>query len=117
VGLMLAVNFSSRIVADRSLRDVQQTVVEEIDTLKRDQSELIARLEYVKSDAYVEEWAHSEGKMVREGEILVFPVPSTYATPVPVIVGSDVPLQTTLPRPENWQVWWAMFFDAPPPNF
>lgn len=116
VGLMLAVNFSSRIVADRSLREVQQKVLEEIDTLKQEQGQLLERLDYVKSDAYVEAWAHGEGKMVREGEVLVFPVPSTYATPVPVIASSDVTAQTTLPRPENWQVWWALFFDSPPPN-
>jgi hypothetical protein len=117
VGLMLAVNFSSRIVADRSLRDVQQTVLREIDLLKNEHEELLQRLDYVKSDAFVESWAHSEGKMVRQGEMLVFPVPSTFATPMPVVVASDVEVQTTLPRPENWQVWWALFFDAAPPDF
>ena len=116
VGLMLAVNFSSRIVADRSLREVQETVLREIYLLNREQAELLERLEYVKNDAYVESWAHSEGKMVREGEVLVFPVPSTYATPMPVILAGDVQVQTTLPRPENWQVWWALFFDALPPD-
>jgi len=117
VGLMLAVNFSSRIVADRSLTDVQETVLKEIDVLKQQNDDLQKRLEYVKSDAYVEAWAHSEGKMVRDGEMLVFPVPSTYATPMPIVSTGGVPVQTTLPRPENWQVWWALFFDAPPPDF
>lgn len=117
VGLMLAINFSSRIVADRSLNEVQTTVLREIDLLKREQSDLIARLEYVKSDAYVEAWAHSEGKMVRDGEVLVFPVPSTYATPAPVLMENTAPVETTLPRPENWHIWWAMFFDAPAPDF
>jgi cell division protein FtsB len=117
VGLMLAVNFSSRIVADRSLREVQQTVIQEIEDLKQEQADLVQHLEYAKSDAYVEAWAHSEGKMVREGEVLVFPVPSTYATPIPVIINNEIPVQTTLPRPENWQVWWSLFFDTEPPDF
>lgn len=117
VGLMLAVNFSSRIVADRSLRDVQETVLREIDLLKREQEELLERLDYVKSDSYVESWAHSEGKMVREGEVLVFPVPSSFATPMPVVIASEADVQTTLPRPDNWEVWWALFFDTTPPDF
>ncbi|NJR12560.1 hypothetical protein HC776_01345 [bacterium] len=70
----------------------------------------------MQSEAYVEAWAHSEGKMVREGEMLVFLVPSTYATPVPILNMGDVPVQQTLPRPENWQVWWSLFFDATPPD-
>jgi hypothetical protein len=116
VGLMLAVNFSSRIVADRSLREVQETVLREIDLLKREQGELLERLDYVKSDAFVEAWAHSEAKMVREGEVLVFPEASALATAMPVVIASDTQVQTTLPRPENWQVWWALFFDAAPPD-
>ncbi|NJR12561.1 hypothetical protein HC776_01350 [bacterium] len=43
VGLMLAVNFSSRIVADRSLRDVQQNVLTEIELLKQEQADLLQR--------------------------------------------------------------------------
>jgi hypothetical protein len=116
VGLMLAVNFSSRIVADRSLREVQETVLKEIDLLQGEQDELLERLDYVKSDAFVEAWAHSEAKMVREGEVLVFPEASSLATPMPVVIASDTQVQTTLPRPENWQVWWALFFDAAPPD-
>ncbi len=116
VGLMLAINFSSRIVADRELQAIQQQVLDEIDLLKREQSDLVAQLEYVQGDAYVEAWARSEGKMVRDGEVLVLPKPSTALLPTPAPVAITVPVNTTLPEPENWHMWWSLFFDTPPPG-
>lgn len=117
VGLMLAVNFSSRIVADRDLQQIQNKVLQEIDLLRREQSDLIDRLNFVQSDAYVETWARSEGKMVREGEVLVRPVPSTTLVEPTPVAQTAVPVDTTLPEPENWQLWWALFFDSSPPDF
>jgi cell division protein FtsB len=117
VGLMLAVNFSSRILADRDLQAVQTKVLQDIDTLKREQARLIDRLNYVNSDAYVEAWARSEGKMIRAGEVLVLPIPSNTLQQTETITTSNVPVQTTLPEPEHWELWWALFFDSPPPDF
>jgi len=75
------------------------------------------RLIYVLQGALRAGLGTDDERTVREGEVLVFPVPSTYATPIPVIITNDIPVQTTLPRPENWQVWWSLFFDTEPPDF
>jgi len=117
VGLMLALNFSSRIQADRDLQRIHDQVVQEIDFLENQQSELIQELNYVASDAYVETWAHDEGKMVREGEVLIEPqsVEGSEEAPAQTIVMAD--FETKPPEPENWELWWALFFDVPAPDF
>ena len=76
IGLMLALNFSNRIQADQELRSIHDKVVTEIDLLRREQTALLDELNYVRSDGFVETWAHSEGKMIRDGEVIVIPKPS-----------------------------------------
>lgn len=121
IGLMLALNFSARIDADRDLQEIRRKVEQEIDLLRHEQSNLIAELEYAASDAFVEAWARSERKMVREGEVLVIPMPLTVATPVqdtatlPVsdaVAINDEPVQNV----DNWKLWWSLLFDVPPPG-
>src|SRR5690606_26307162 len=65
VGLLLAINFSSRITAGRPLQEAYKRAQEEIEQLQREQESLIAERDYVQSDAFVELWARDEGKMVR----------------------------------------------------
>lgn len=123
VGLMLAIQFSARITQDRGLQQMRDTVQQEIDLLRDDQNMLSDQLAFVTSDAFVESWARSEGRMVRADEILVLPIPSNVDTPpaadVPEleVIESSAEIETTLPEPENWQLWWALFFDTPPPMF
>jgi cell division protein FtsB len=120
VGLLLAINFSSRISSSQPLQEAYNRARAEIDQLRQEQAALIAERDYVRSDAFVEQWARDEGKMVRAGEVLVIPVPaartlqaSDAADPAPL--APTVPVETTPPRPETWRVWWALLFDTPPP--
>jgi cell division protein FtsB len=115
-GLILAINFSGRIAASQPLEAVYSGVQTEIAALEREQATLVAQRDFSQSDAYVEQWSRSEGKMVREGEVLVVPVPANRGvqpTPVPM---PTIPVQTSAPQPDNWMQWWALFFDAPPPD-
>jgi cell division protein FtsB len=118
IGLMLAIQFSSRIQDERELTTIRDTINEEINLLRREQVGLIDQLAFVGSDAYVESWAHGEGRMVREGEVLVIPVPSTTTLQqtAQVIVPDIAAVDTTLPKPETWEIWWALFFDTKPPQ-
>ena len=116
-GLVLTLNFSGRIKLDRDLGGIHARFAAEIESLLDDQRALIDELAYVKSDAYVEYWARDEGKMIREGEVLILPKSSGAQ---PTARRSAVPLvdfQTTAPEPANWQLWWALFFDGEPPRF
>ena len=116
IGLILGLNFTSLIASGQPLQELYQQVNGEIDKLQQEQAALIQERDFAQSDAFVAEWARSEGKMVMPGEVLVVPVPSgaeAEATPAPE---PTVEIETRPPEPEPWQIWWAMFFDSPPPK-
>jgi len=57
------------------------------------------------SEAVVEAWAHGEGKLVRDGERLIVPIPPPgAATPSPA---TPTPLP---PPPSKWLVWRELLF-------
>ncbi|NDJ63249.1 MAG: septum formation initiator family protein [Chloroflexi bacterium] len=117
IGLILAINFSSRIAASQPLQEAHNLLQAEIERLEAEQAELTQQRDYVRGDAYVERWARDEGKLVREGEVLVVPVPGgglDAPTPAPEVRVRDA--QTAPPEPEPWMVWWALFFDVAPPD-
>ncbi|MFZ4826549.1 MAG: hypothetical protein ACOYLB_04280 [Phototrophicaceae bacterium] len=115
-GLILAINFNSRISAGIPLIERYESVSTEVQELRQEQATLVALRDYSQSDAFVEYWAHSEGKMVREGEILVIPIPeqniAILPTPIPQF---SVPIETAPKQPAEWKLWWALFFDTSPP--
>jgi cell division protein FtsB len=109
VGLRLVFDFSQRIVEGQRMVAEQRQLEAEIEALLEEQALLEAMKLYYGSDAFVEAWAHDEGKMVREGEVLVIPIP--LGEPAPTTAPSETPV-TSLPP---WHVWWLLFFDSPPP--
>jgi cell division protein FtsB len=119
IALMLAVQFSSRITEERRLNEIRDTVEEEIALLRHEQTDLLEQLSFVTSNAYVEEWARSEGRMVRDGMVLVIPIPANLtqeqAPSTPLLLQNAI-IETKLPDPEPWTLWWTLFFDAPPPT-
>jgi hypothetical protein len=117
IGLILAINFGARITASQPLQEAYHRARNEINALTEQQATLTALRDYVRSDAYVERWAREDGKMIREGEVLVIPVPSGSSlepTPAPQVRIDEV--QTAPDAPETWTVWWQLFFDSPPPS-
>ncbi len=116
IGLVLALNFSSRIKLDRDLGRIHDEFASEIEALLAEQKMLAAELNYVKSDAYVEYWARDEGKMIREGEFLILPQGVGVESATPATTRRLVEFETTKPEPKNWELWWALFSDDPPPN-
>ena len=120
VGLFLVINFSGRITASQPLQEAYRHAQTEIDQLKQEQAALLEERDYVRSDAFVEQWARDDGKMVRPGEVLVIPVPSHTSAGLPQNPEAgtpSTPVETTPPTSAPWTVWWALFFDSPPPTF
>ena len=118
IGLFLAIDFSGRITASQPLQQAYENVRAEIEELRSEQAALIRERDYVRSDAYVAQWARSEGKLIQPGEVLVVPVPSGVIAEE--IAAPVIPLdtiRTTPPEPESWTLWWNLFFDSPPPSF
>ncbi len=117
IGLILGLNFTTLIASGQPLQELFQKVNGEIEQLQQDQAALIHERDFAESDAYVAQWARSEGKMVLPGEVLVIPVPSDAQVEATPIAEPTVAIETRPPEPEPWQVWWAMFFDSAPPKF
>ncbi len=117
IGLILAINFSARIASSQPLLAAYSKVNTEIATLQADQAQLTVERDYVLSDAYVEAWARSDGKMVKPGETLVIPVPSA----ADVASTEEAPMSAEQPtgdtdQTQPWVIWWQIFFDGAPPN-
>jgi len=116
IGLLLVINFSGRIARGQQMEIERRRLQATIDVLEQQKLELLKARDYAASDASVEHWAHTEGKLVREGEILVIPIPAgiAEATPVPaspVLVAAEEP-EAEEPK---WHLWWHLFFDGDPP--
>jgi hypothetical protein len=113
IGLLLTINFSGRIRRGQQIEEVRRSIESTLAVLSTDQAQLIEERNYAASDAAVIEWAHREGKMIREGEILVIPVPAG-EVPTPTPQATPIPLATPTPIPIS-RLWWDLFFDSEPP--
>lgn len=111
VGGRLIIDFSQRIVEGQQKLAEQAALEEEIAQLEQEHRELLAAKAYYSSPAFVESWAHDEGKMVRDGEILIVPAYTGQTDPAAQANNPQLE-EITLPP---WQVWWTIFFDNPPP--
>src|SRR5215510_8561104 len=66
---------------------------------------LQTQVAYAGSTAAVEEWARTEGKYIKDGDLPV--VPMSQPGVAPAEVATLIPQPT--PQP-NWQEWWDLFF-------
>lgn len=107
VGVSVILDLNQRMRAAQTIIAEAERVDGDVTALAFEQVALQTTLEYVKSDAYVEDWAYSDGQLVRPGDVLVVPVtkpgappPATPAPPPPA------PVQIA-----NWELWWEIFFE------
>jgi hypothetical protein len=110
------INFSGRIARGQQTEAEHERLQATITVLEQQQVSLLKERDYAASDASVEHWAHTEGKMIREGEVLVIPIPAgdvepTPLPPAPILVATPAPE----PEPPKWHLWWNLFFDGQPP--
>lgn len=116
VGLLLTINFSTRIAVGRPLLDAYEAAKQEIVALEAEQVRLLEERDYSLSDFYVENWARGRGKMIKPGDKLFVPIPSNTtetAAPESIMLGDFDP---GTDQPENWELWWELFLDSPPPD-
>lgn len=83
-----------------SQRDKGSTVVS---MLQSTLQVLDTQVAFATSEGAVEQWAYSEGHMVRPGEKLIVPLSPAGTTPIPVFL----PTATVMPV-ENWEIWIAL---------
>lgn len=115
ISLLLAINFSGRIAAGRRIEAERGELMGAIASLEAHATALHTELNFVNSDAFIEQWARRDGRMIRDDEMLVVPVPAQ-STPQPAPTLAVVPAAAEESSPQNWQLWWQLFFDLPPPT-
>ena len=117
IGLLLVINFSGRIARSQQMENEHSKLESTLAVLQEQQTELLQKRDYAASDTYIEDWAHTEGKQVREGEILVIPIPDasvdvpTPEPPSPALINATRAEDET----SRWKLWWNLFFDGNPP--
>ncbi len=107
LGISIILDFQQRIQAAQMIIGEAERLDLEVSNLQAEQEGLQATLAYVGSDAYVEDWAHSEGQLVRPGEVLVIPVTDEDAVSAPEEPIAPPPAPPII----NWQLWSELFFD------
>lgn len=117
ISLLLAINFSSRIAAGRRIETEVGYLQSTINAMQMQSTALASELNYVQSDSYVEQWAHTEGMMVRPDEVLIITVPGRQdPQPSPTPFVRPATGTAGVSGMPNWHLWWQLFFDEPPPN-
>jgi cell division protein FtsB len=102
----LVISFNSRIAEQRELVAQAEIIEAKRDALRLTDANLDAQIAYATSDVAVENWAYEEARWVRDGDQPIVPVSPAESTPI------APPMETLEPVVyENWQVWWALFFD------
>lgn len=105
LGILVLGDLNRRMANARRLERDSQQLATEVVELETENEQLQTQVALATSEAVVEQWARSEGRMVRQDERLIVPVPAAEVTP-------DVetePVDTREP-PSNWEVWWALLF-------
>jgi len=95
----LAWGFGQQLALARQMRAEEMRLEQVVATEEAHHDDLVAQLEYVKSDEYVEHWARKETKMTRPGEVAVVPLVSADEEPT----DDAQPVQT--PTPESRPFW------------
>ncbi|MCS7259248.1 MAG: septum formation initiator family protein [Anaerolineae bacterium] len=120
--LFLMIDFGVRAAALFQAQQKLRQLEDEINRQLHIQERLRARLQYVQSDAYVEEVAHTRLKWTRPGETLVVVMnpPESGAT---IHEGTALSIAISSPEIESvpasappWMHWWWLFFRSPPPE-
>ncbi|HET89171.1 MAG TPA: septum formation initiator family protein [Chloroflexi bacterium] len=71
--------------------------------------ELVVRLEYVRSDEYVEQWARKDAKMARSGEVIVI-LPNSFADDSVVSPQAAPPSEADSSARPFWAALWESVF-------
>ena len=105
---LVAWGFAQQVALSRQLEAEEARLEEAVATAQARNDELAALSEYVRTDAYVEEWARVNAKMTKPGEVLVIPPP--VAEPAESVEEASPPAEAE-DRP-FWAEWWAVIFGS-----
>ena len=113
ITLFLIVDLGRRTTAGYYVSQAEKNLKTEIRAELALKQELIERLEYVKTDAFVEQWAREQARMVRPGDRPLIIVTPAAPSGEPFVVQPPNAASSTEPVP-NWHHWWRLFFNSEP---
>jgi cell division protein FtsB len=99
--------FARQFALHSQMRVEEERLEAVVETAAAQQRSLVATLEYVRSDQYVEQWAREDAKMARPGEIVIIPL----AAPARPAVDLSETGEAQPQEPETFwvKVWEALF--------
>ncbi|MFN2192685.1 MAG: hypothetical protein ACK2UG_10120 [Candidatus Promineifilaceae bacterium] len=112
-GVFIGFDLNRRAQAGALMEANEEVMVEKVSIEKTRQVELVMTREYVKSEAYVEDYARNEAGQLKPGEKRIVPL-FVDVTPIATPVPTSTPDPAYNARP--WQAWWRLLTDAPMPT-
>lgn len=103
IALIVAVSFGRAFYKDYEIRQQIKALQAKVDNLERTRLESLDLLDYVKSDAYVEDVARRELNLKKSGERVIVVDTALAST-------STLRVEERSATP-SWKKWWWYFFD------
>lgn len=103
--VFLVLEFNRRLEELNMLNQQYELVNAQATQAIETQLALQTQVAYAGSNAAVEEWARTDGHYIQDGDLPVIPLGQPGAASVEASAPTPIPT-----RPENWQVWWNLFF-------
>jgi cell division protein FtsB len=101
----MLLGLNSRLSELFRLSDQQILMQTKVASLKNTDIALNTQIAIATSDLAVEAWARDQGHMAQPGDMVIVPLPPSYATQALSFPAMKTPNPT-----ENWQIWWDLFF-------
>ncbi len=105
LGILILGDLNRRMGDARRIEQDAITLETQVAALATESVELQYNVDNAASEALVEDWAHSDARLVRDGEILVVPLPPPDATPS-VQPGKGIVREP----PSPFEIWLALLF-------
>jgi len=104
-GILILGDLNRRMANARRLERDAVQLETEVAVMATERVQLMTGVAEATSESIIAEWAHSDAKLVREGETLIIPLP-----PPDQIFGATLAPGEINETPSKWQVWWALIF-------
>ena len=99
----LMVDIQGRMEVLRRMREEEARLAQELTTMREEHENLEARLEFVLSEPFLEQWARVDLRLGRPGEVAIVPMYVEQSRQVtPTLKDIDSPTETTPAISEQW---------------
>ncbi|MGD9100838.1 MAG: septum formation initiator family protein [Anaerolineae bacterium] len=109
----LIVDINGRISVIRRMHQEETRLKQELADIQAEQEALQTQLDFVASDAYLEQWARVDARMTRPGEVTIIPAPTNASEQTALGLENNL-FPATAPPPSIPEQWRRLFFGDTP---